>query len=285
MNLPAIILAIVLSFLPVFFWSAILKRKHRKGMTFFFALNFILSAGFAALFHHKLEAIIENGILGENDHGALVFVSYMIMGMLIEYGKNFIVRMTGGKYFQTIDDVMDLSFATALWFTFYRNIFHFHLLFIGANPDITGPIKILKDILENVFFILPIHLFCSGIFGYFYGVSIFATEKLKEAHKDRLTRYKIFAFRTMKVMEGTIISVFFYGLFFTILKMDPTIGDIFSLVGLKRVVLFGTEIDERVMPIISFLFFGVGTIFLFQLMDQKREFSQKALLFDRSPKK
>ncbi|MBI5415130.1 hypothetical protein HZA38_06500 [Candidatus Peregrinibacteria bacterium] len=283
MNIPFLLLSAFLSAVPIIFWLMVLARKHRSNMVFFFGLNFVMAMGFSALFQYKLENILSFWIQGDQPNGIMIFLSFMAMGVIIEYGKNFIVRLTGGKYFHTIDDVMDLSFATALGFMFYRNTFHFYLLFSGGFPEIVGPVKIFKDMLENIFFILPVHLFCSGIFGYFYGLSLFAKEELKEDHRNRFKRYKVFAFKTMKIMEGSFISVVFYGIFFSVLKFDPTFGDVIQWLGMDRNILFG--IDEKLMPLISFFYFSVGTLFLFQLMDQKRDFSRKKLLVDNSKSK
>jgi len=278
MNLLDLALAVLLSFLPVFFWTVILKRKHRQSMLFFFVLNFVLAMGFAALFYHFLEYRIENWIQGEIPMGGLIFLSYLVAGICIEYGKNFIVRLTGGHYFKNLDDVMDLSFATALGFTFYLNIFHFYQLFQGAIPEVEGPVKMMKDVIQSIFYILPVHLFCSGIFGYFYGLALFASEELKAEHREQNWRYRLVAFKAMKIMEGTFISVLFYGAFFTILKFDPSIGDVTELLGLGRLVLLGTPIDEKLLPIFSFLFFSFGTLVLFQFLDKKRDLDRRALL-------
>ena len=177
---------------------------------------------------------------------------------------------------------MDLSFATALGFVFYQHIFYFYGLFLGAYPDIQGPVKILKEILKSEFFILPIHLFCSGMFGYYYGVSLFATEKLKQSYWEGKKWQTVFPFKTITILKGTLISIFFYGIFFTLLKFDPTIGDVNEALGLGRLVIFGTEIDEKILPIFSFFFFGAGTVFLFQFMDQKREWETKDMFLDKS---
>lgn len=282
MSLPVVLIAVFLSFLPIFFWVIILSRKHRKNMLFFFLVAFVLSMGFSALFQHVLEGRLEGVLLAESISSLRFLGSYILLGMLIEYGKNFIVRLTGGKYFKTIDDVMDLSFATALGFTVYRNAFIFSLLLSGGIPDVIGPVKILKEILKNIFFVLPIHLFCSGIFGYFYGLSLFANEELKESHREQSARYRMVSFKTLKILKGTAISTIFYGIFFTILKLDPTIGDITEFFGFGRLIILGTEIDEKIMPLFSFLFFSLGTVFLFQFLDQKREYSQQNLLIDKN---
>src|SRR6185295_15841435 len=268
MDFSALALALFFSFIPVFFWTVILWRKHRQAMLLFFLLNAFLAMVFGLLFSKMIEIPVEQWVQGRYIGGIGIFLSYMAAGIVIEYGKNFIVRLTGGKYFKSLDDVMDMSFATALGFTFYINAFQFYDVFQGLMPGIEGPVKMLKYVVQSIFYILPAHILCSGIFGYFYGFALFAGDEIQAEHQEKHWRYKLIRFKTMKVFEGTLISTIFYGVFFTILKFDPTIGDLTEALHLGRLVVLGTPIDEKIMPFFSFVFFSLGTVFLFRLLDQ-----------------
>ncbi len=245
--------------LPVAFWYVIIIRKNRRGINFFFWLVFFLASIFAIGFKYYEPNI---GKFLRQDLMLHILLSYIFIGILIEYGKNMIVRMVGGHYFQGIEDVIDLSFATALGFTFAENTLHFYALFLQPL-DYGTPINIFKEILSREFFILPIHLFCSGVFGYFYGVSIFSVSSQEEQEiQNKDIDWK---FRTMSLLKGTIISTFTYGLFFMLNELDPSISDILSLMGVSNFPL-----NEKIMPIISFGFFSLGTVYLFQLMEKKQ---------------
>lgn len=217
-------------------------------MKFFFFLVFILAGIFSGIFHLYSEKIIFTlqSFLG-------IFLGFIAVGIIIEYGKNFIIRILGKNYFQNIDDVVDLAFATALGFTFIENIFIFTDLF-SAHFEYGTPIEITKKILSQEFFILPIHLFCSGIFGYYYGLSLFAKESLQK---------KPF-FKTRQIIKGTLLSTVTYGLFFFLKEQDLYIRDIAEFFG-----IFNFPVDERLLPIISFGFFSAGSLFLFYLLEHK----------------
>lgn len=246
--------ALITAIIPVIFWYFIIIRSHRKGMKFFFFLIFILSALFA--FFWKTYA--EDYVLTQTKLFVGVLLSFIIAGTIIEYGKNFIVRLIGKNYFHGIDDVVDLSFATALGFTCMENWIEFYILF-EAPFDYGSPVSIIKEILKKEFFILPIHLFCSGIFGYYYGVSLFATNEDGEICNDKW-------FNTKQIMKGTLISTITYGVFFMLKELDPGLQDVAQLFGFTN-FLFG--INEKLLPIISFGFFSAGSLFLFHLMEQK----------------
>jgi len=246
MFMLSIFLSIIAAALPVFFWYLIIIRTHRKNMKFFFSIIFIIAGIFSGIFHLYSQEIISTlqSFFG-------IFLGFIAVGIIVEYGKNFIIRILGKNYFQDIDDVVDLAFATALGFTFIENIFIFTELF-SATFTYQSPIDITKKILSQEFFILPIHLFCSGIFGYYYGLSLFAKESLQK---------KPF-FSTIQIIKGTLISTITYGLFFFLKEEDIYIHDIAALFD-----VYNFPVDERLLPIISFGFFSAGSLFLFHLLE------------------
>lgn len=247
--------ALITAAIPVIFWYFIIIRSNRKSMRFFFFLIF----GGAALFAFFWKYYAEFFVLAEAKSFFGVLLGFVFVGTIIEYGKNFIVRLIGKNYFRGIDDVVDLSFATALGFTFMENTLEFSALF-SASMDYGSPVTILKEILIKEFFILPIHLFCSGIFGYYYGVSLFATNEDGEVIKSK-------AFASFQIIKGTLISILTYGCFFMLKELDPGFQDIARIFGYEG-FLFG--IDEKLLPLISLGFFSLGSLFLFHLMEEKR---------------
>ena len=258
----SILLSIIAAALPVFFWYLIIIRAHRKGMKFFFFLVFTIAGIFSAIFHLYNEEIIITlqSFLG-------ILLGYIAVGIIVEYGKNFIIRVLGKNYFKGIDDVVDLAFATALGFTFIENIFIFTDLFsalfsgsLSSDETYGAPIEITKKILSQEFFILPIHLFCSGIFGYYYGLSLFAKESLRKKH----------FFATIQIIKGTILSTVTYGIFFFLKEQDLYIHDIALFFGIDNF-----PVDERLLPIISFGFFSAGSLFLFHLLEHKHYLTEE----------
>jgi len=283
-----IAISVLSAAIPVAFWFFIIHRKKREKMTFRFWLTFFIS-GIGAILIFKNQTIVENFFV---DRGFSIFLIFAILGTGIEYFKNITVRICGFKYFRDIDDVVDLSFASALGFTFFENIFFFMVAFSGQDPEVIGPVKMIKYFLTREFFILPIHLFCSGIFGYFYGMAIFSGNKLKNKNQENIVFLflqlipriflipKKYVFKFTKIMEGTIVSVFFYALFFTLMKIDPMISDIFKIIQFD--FFFDQNgnpyVDEHLLPLISFVFFKIGTVILFNLMDRKKRFSDQNYL-------
>lgn len=279
MTPTVIILAFLCATLPVFFWFFIFKRNTREQFFLRFFLTFALAAvGGIAFWQNEVQLI---DLL--SDWGIGIFLIFFVLGTAVEYFKNFIVRIAGFRYFKNIDDVMDLSFASALGFTFGENLFHFLSVFSVSGQN---PVELVKFLLERELFILPVHLVCSGLFGYFYGVGLFASEEIKAQNERReifqflkkafffLPQEKIF--QSVKILEGTLVSVSAYALFFFVVQKDPTTGDILQLLGMEKIF-----IDEKLLPFIAFAFFQVGTIALFTLLDKKRRWDNHHLLVQK----
>ena len=290
MTQNTIILASLLaSALPIVFWFVILNHKNHKGYLGRFWFVFVLS-GIGAMFMFEFTNFFEDQFVS---WGMGLFMIYFIFGAVIEYFKNLIVRMGGWRYCKSIDDVMDLSFAAALGYVAFENFFHFYLMFNGGIAGVSGDIiEMIKYFLVREFFILPIHLFCSGIFGYFYALGIFAKGELRENQEKKLihrmltklifwTRDSTQLYKTVRIMQGTLISVGSYALLYTILKIDPTVFDVFRMIGLVNSEA-SFVIDERLWPIITFGFFKIGTLLLFTLMDHKRRLNKQGFLHGHS---
>lgn len=244
----SITLSIIISFLPVFLWYLIIKRDNNVAITFFFWTVFSLTMIFAFVWKIYGEDVLMNYFKFKLD---IIYI-FLIIGVLIEYNKNLLVRFIGKNFFSSLNDVVDLSFATALGFTAMENIIVFYFLFSG-DFEYGASIEIIKNILTQILFILPVHLVASGVFGYYYGLSLFALPE------ERKYLGKIYPY--IQIFKGTIFSVVPYAIFFYLKEKDFTVHDL--------ILIFGYDVPlyEQLLPIISFLFFSVGTLFLFHKLD------------------
>lgn len=267
-----VFLAFLSTVIPVLLWCLIIKGKEkipliRAAIVFFFS-------GLGAMFYIENEVFFKEGLISI---GIPLFFVFIIFGIFIEYFKNLTVRISGLGYFKNINQIMDMSFISALGFTFFENFFYFVEVFSGHDSEITSPITMIKYVLIKEFFILPIHIVVSGLFGYFYAVSLFANEDFKKKNKKTVP-YKIFQliffflpvknkFKAIKIAQGTVISVAFYSLFFLTREYDFDVKDVTVFFGVYY--SFIDSINEKLLPVISFLFFKFGTIILFNLLDNK----------------
>ena len=209
---------------------------------------------------------------------------YALLGVLIEYFKNIVMRIGGWRYSHDVDAVLTLSFAAALGFVTFENLF----LFLNEYASGASYVAMLKFTLFRQFFVLPVHLVCSGVFGYFYGVGRFASKDF--ARTDFAWVQLLFVWlprrhrhRVARIVSGTVISVVTYALFFTVLKLDPTAGDLLRGLGLWDFA--GTPLfvlmSEPITILFAFLFSTIATTLFFLLLDRKRDFVRLGKLLNK----
>ncbi len=281
-NFEALLLAAVAAAFPVTVWYFVLRQKKHSQSKGRLLLTFLLAGGGAVAFWFARPIVFL--WFDEADIWKL-FGILVTFGVVIEYFRNYIVRLTGVGFIKSIDDIIDLSFAAALGFTFFENFFYFSEMFTGQIDSLVGkPVTALKYFLLHELFIPPIHIFCTGIFGYFYGVGVFANDALREQNRKTFS-YRLFAillfffpaksrFKAVKIAQGTCVSALSFGIFFALLQHDPQVSDLIRALHLPALPM---GIDEQLMPLIAFLFFKMGTVYFFLLMDKKRRWETQHL--------
>lgn len=276
--LPSFLWAFSCAILPTTLWYFILRRKGSEKIFGRFLLTFFFSGIGALLFlwaDWKFVGDLKNT-------GFLLFFLFVLFGGIIEYYKNSIVRLCGTRFFRNIDDVLDLSFAAALGFAFFENCGVFLKAFLSEEM---GPVKLTKFLLFHGFFIIPIHLFCSGVFGYFYGIGLFAGDEIRQQNEHSVP-FRLLSplfsflspdsqFKATKILQGTVLSVLIYGIFYWFLQRDFHLSDFLSAFG------FSFQLDEQLIPFIALLYFQVGTLLFFTLMDKKRRWASRGLLLSK----
>ena len=235
-------LFLAISIVPVIIWFYIFWR-HQRGNKLLALITFL--AGMIAvvpifIFQHEIGRI-EGWIhmLGIGAIGTIVVTSLWV-GLYEEIAKNWIVRITDRKLFRNIDDAIQLSIITALGFAFVENILYFQSIW---HNEAIGNFWFYYTFrsLGSMF----LHLFASGIFGYYYGLAHFA----KPVLRDKLAQGKRFTFikklhrilhmksetlfHEEKVVEGLLIATALHGVFNFLMGMSQHYTDLDSTFGAK----------------------------------------------------
>lgn len=155
-----------------------------------------------------------------------VLATFMIVGVIEEWMKHYTVRVVDDKCLRSIDDAIVLSIIAALGFAFVENILYFFDIWLthGAGD------LVLPFIFRSLFSTFA-HVMFSGIFGYFYGVGHFASERLQtEIRVSRRTHvrffHRIFGFFTSdlfykeKILEGLILASVLHAVFNVALELN-----------------------------------------------------------------
>lgn len=210
-----------------FFWGGVATVPlliYRFLWNIFPSFNFTKTVGEAAA-----DKVINLG------HAITIPLSYIIIfmtiGILEEYLKSFVVRKKiPHKEINCIGDAVEFSVIAALGFAFVENIFY-----LGEVYTLLGSGALIKMFIARALFATFAHMLFSGIFGYYYGLSLFADQNLKTAKKKwdlRLINYlgnKFPILNKLKIVQveetflGLIYAASFHAIYNIFLELKFTI--------------------------------------------------------------
>lgn len=209
----------------------------------------------------NFDRAIHSSILTPLLASAAVFLS---IGFMEEYLKHWVVKRIDYKIFESIDEVIEYSIIAALGFAFLENVGYFFHLMVRENGENLISLFAMRSV-----FVVFIHVLCSGIYGYFYGLAHFAGPYLNSPEmrgkKQWLPElmYKLFhigrlrTFRTEMMVLGLMTAMSLHGLYnlFMDMNLEVTMGEGGKVISLHNIVL----------PIILI----VGYAYLSHLLDKK----------------
>jgi RsiW-degrading membrane proteinase PrsW (M82 family) len=157
-----------------------------------------------------------------------VVLAFMFVGILEEYMKNIVVRVTDGNHLRHIDDAIEFCVIAALGFAFVENIMYFFYIWSYQGFESL----FISFIFRSVFSTFA-HVLFSGIFGYYYGVAhfadpIFQEEIRQKRHPLIKAFHRVFhlksstLFKEEKLLEGLCIALLLHAGFNIFLEIGWT---------------------------------------------------------------
>lgn len=236
-----IIGSIVLAVVPAAIWGYIFytKNPYRRSVIFY-AFFLGATAVFPILLYKylwqffpwinafKYTQSFETNAIGMQGLVTIplsVVLTFSIVGVIEEFMKHVAVRSMGQHEFQDIDDVIELSILSALGFSFTENIMYFHNIWVHQGAQ-----NLLLPFVFRSIFSTFAHVMFSGIMGYFYGISHFATPILRQQKHIIWPRMmeKIFGvddeiiYSAQNLAQGFIIAALLHAVFNVFLEMNWT---------------------------------------------------------------
>lgn len=187
-----------------------------------------------------------------------LFLSFVGVGVIEEFTKFRIMKFIDHNFFKSIDDVIELAIISALGFAFFENIIYFTRHWGQLS---TGSFFVFATMRVTV--VSMVHILCSGILGYYYGMAYFSSPMLKIQHmkkkrhpilqffKQILHFKKSHIYHDEMFLIGLVLSMGIHGFYDFFLTMN------ISFLGIPLVV-----------PIMFAYFFG-GFWFLNYLLKKK----------------
>ncbi len=161
---------------------------------------------------------------------AATMLTFVFVALIEEVSKYWVLSRSARPIFRSIDDVLQLSVVAAIGFAFAENIvnpvyftaFVREYLLHGSAPDMTA---FVGNVLGRSVLTTMVHIFSTGVLGYFLALSMFASPYLRERHKRghayRLTRWihallrvpEASVFRVNMAILGLLCAVSLHGAF------------------------------------------------------------------------
>ncbi|MFH0820542.1 MAG: PrsW family glutamic-type intramembrane protease [Candidatus Peregrinibacteria bacterium] len=268
------IIVVLIAIIPAFLWLYLFLRKHHQNkwlvlLTFIGGMiaaklivtyqgywdttvNLVFFKVSLVDFRSNIQTLIVNTVLQ-------TFVIFLGVGVMEEFVKFWIMRFISHRFFQSIDDVIELAIVTALGFAFFENV----LYFINQWNSLSTSGFILFA-LFRVTIVTMVHVLCSGVLGYYYGMAFFASPMLKiqimkqgRSHPilDFLKRVlhlkKSHMYHDQMMVTGLIASMFLHAMYDFVLSLN------FTVLGIPLY-----------LPVMLLYFFG-GYWYLSYLFEQK----------------
>ncbi|MBI5414215.1 PrsW family intramembrane metalloprotease [Candidatus Peregrinibacteria bacterium] len=174
--------------------------------------------------------------------------------------------------YQSIDQVILVSIMSALGFSFVENIIY--LLHFVENGG-TSLANIATFIAMRSIFVVMVHMFCSGVFGYYYGISLFAGPYLQENELKgkkffllsfiwKILRFsKKTVYQEEKLFTGLFLSMVFHGIYDFLIEINLNLSDVLGTIGIH------TVFDFPLRPLILMSYLLGGFWFLVLLLHEK----------------
>ncbi|MFH0770347.1 MAG: PrsW family glutamic-type intramembrane protease [Candidatus Peregrinibacteria bacterium] len=272
----------MLSTAPILFYDLLVRR----GIEFQFFLFKVVPQNFNAITDSFVTGIGQ-ALIPAHTTLLSTLISFLLVGLIEETSKFWVLKQSGRRFFQSVDDVIQLAIIVAIGFAFAENI---------LNPTyFTGFVKeflvdpatpqwgiFLANITGRSILTAMVHIVSSGVGGYFLGLAIFARPCLEEEHALgevhlvadslhwllRVPEKTVYAVQTITL--GILFPTLLHGLFnFMVTLPDILPGHPKTIGNLLGLDVWGLK-DISLLMLPSLLYV-VGGFWLFSILFYRKE--------------
>lgn len=272
----------MLSTVPILFYDALVRRGVE--------LEFFLLRVTPESFNSAAHTFISAQVAAEGVRAALLasLLSFLIVGLIEEVSKYWVLRHSGERIFTSIDDVLQLSIIVAIGFAFAENIVNpvyftgfvrEYLLHQGA-PDVFG---FLTNVLGRSVLTTMVHVVSTGVMGYFLGLAIFADPYLAEDHRrGRIHRVlqsirllvrlpEAMVFRAQMIFIGLLCAIVLHAAFNFLVTLPDLLPRNPRTVGELLNLREGSLLHHLPLLLLPSLFYVVGGFWLLTELVLRKE--------------
>lgn len=309
------LLATFIALIPAIIWCMMFLKEHKQRLSLVILMFFsgMLSTApilfYDAMVRHQVELqfflfriVPENftrnsnafvsgnlvGITGMKSTLIATLISFLLVGLIEEVSKFWVLRKSGQRFFSSIDDVLQLGIIVAIGFAFAENVMNpsYFIAFVNQyliHPDTPNWGAFMGNVLGRAILTNMVHILSTGVLAYFYGLALFADPILKEQHRagkvhvipqllHRILRQpeKTF-YRHEKMILGLLAAITLHGMFNFLVTLPDllpgrprTLGDLFALAP-------DSPLHYIALLVIPSLFYVVGGFWILSLLFYKKE--------------
>jgi len=223
-------------------------------------INFIFFKVSLVDFKTNIEHIIVNTLLS-------TFVIFLGVGVMEEFLKFWVMKFISARYFRSINDVIELAIISALGFAFLENMIYFSSQWGQLSAG-----NFFVFAMFRVTIVTMVHVLCSGIFGYYFGMAFFASPLLKIEQSKR--KKHVILRLLKKIFRFKKHNVYYNEMFIIGLVSAMVIHALYDFVLSINVSILGFPVFIPVM----FLYFFGGYYYLNYLLQKKNSHLQLGLV-------
>lgn len=233
---------------PILFYDALVRRGVE--------LQFLLFKIVPENFSRSSSALVTGAVTESSGVQFTLFstlLSFLLVGVIEEASKFWVLQKSGMQFFRSINDVVELAIIAAIGFAFAENIinptyfagFVREYLMAPSSADFGG---FMGNVVGRSILTTMVHIVSTGALGYFMGLAIFAGPNLEEARQNgKIALIAWLAWSVLRLPEkavyqkqamitGFAIAVTLHGLFNFMVSLPDllpgnprTLGDLFAV--------------------------------------------------------
>ncbi len=171
----------MLSTVPILFYSELTKRSVELNFFFFkiVPLNFNTTSGqfvSTSIFQHATG--VQSVLL-------TTLVTYLLVGVIEEVSKFWVLKKSGPQFFRSVDDALQLAIIIAIGFAFAENLANpnYYVGFVKdflLTPSTPAWGSFIGSVVGRAVLTTMVHVLSTGILGYFFGLVLFAPQIVNE---------------------------------------------------------------------------------------------------------
>lgn len=279
----------MLSTAPILFYSALVSHGAELNVFLFRITPISFGASSQSFAEGSLFAVQP----GTGTAALTAIVTYLIVGVIEESSKYWVLRRASQDFFRSIDDVLQLAIIVALGFAFAENLAN-PTYFVGFVQrfllDAPSPQwgAFFSSVVGRGVLTTMVHILSTGVLGYFTGLAFFASPLLRErfargrVHPIMESLHRMLALPTEKiyastqVIIGLVVSFILHGLFDFLVSLSEILPGNPQTLGQLLGASPSSALALIPLPILPAALYVVGgswlIVWLFERAENLREF-------------